>query len=109
MDYEAIRANDGTKPRRITEEWFEHCLTVLPPANWHRGVQLECGVQLEFFRVPECVTADLYTWCIRLGDDYFEMIAPGNFDLSQLHCRLITAGIIDQFGFAVKNSARGRK
>lgn len=89
MGYEAIRANDGTEPRRITEEWFDHCFTVLPPANWHRGVQLE------FFRVPECVTADLYTWCIRLGDDYFEMIAPGNLSLSQLHCRLVTAGIIN--------------
>lgn len=91
MDYEAIRANDGTKPRSITAEWFHYCLEVLPPANWHRGKQFE------FFRVPECITGNLYNWCIRLGDEHFEMIAPGDLSPSQLHCRLVTAGVIDQF------------
>ena len=74
--WENLRANDGDIPHRIDRARFWELLEVLPPANWRDEPHFEC------FRLIECQTADLYTWCVRLGREdseeceYWEMIAP---------------------------------
>lgn len=68
--YEAMRINRGEPPKEITRQRFWELLEVLPPADWMQDGSTES------FRVIECQTDDLYTWCARVGDRYFEMIAP---------------------------------
>jgi hypothetical protein len=68
--YEAMTKNRGEPPKEIDEDRFWDLLTVLMPANWTQAGSTES------FRVIECQTDDLYTWCARVGDRYFEMIAP---------------------------------
>jgi hypothetical protein len=72
--YEAMRRNNGEPARQITRDRFWHLLEVLPPAHWTRRADTES------FMVIECETANLYTWCARVGNDdeatYWEMIAP---------------------------------
>ena len=89
--WENLRANDGDIPQRIDRARFWDLLEVLMPADWRREPQFEC------FRVIECQTADLYTWCVRLGREdseeceYWMMIAPRRFSPSQLLARIETA------------------
>lgn len=89
--WEALRANDGDTPHRVDSERFWDMLGVLFPEDWTRGDTFEC------FRVPECQTADLYTWLVRLGahDDagaeYWEMIAPRSMTPQGLFSRIQTA------------------
>ena len=87
--WEALRRNEGDTPHRINEERFFDMLGVLPPSNWHRGQHFEC------FMVPECQTANLYTWCVRLGKrdnpEFWEMIAPKDFMPGNLLARIETA------------------
>jgi hypothetical protein len=70
--YEQLRQNNGEKAHEITEERFWEMLEVLPPAKWTRRADSES------FMVIECQTANLYTWCARVGDKYYEMIAPND-------------------------------
>jgi hypothetical protein len=86
--WQALRDNEGDTPHRADESRFWEMLEVLPPANWHRGQHFEC------FMVPECQTANLYTWLVRLGKhdpEFWEMIAPGDFMPGHLLARIETA------------------
>ena len=67
-----LRKNNGEPAHEVTEQRFMEMLEVLPPGNWTRREDSES------FMVIECMTANLYTWLARLGDRYFEMIAPGD-------------------------------
>lgn len=72
--YERMRANNGEPARQIDRERFFDLLEVLPPLHWTRRNDTES------FMMMERQTANLYTWCARVGngDDatYWEMIAP---------------------------------
>ena len=68
--YEAMRVNWGEPPTEITKQRFWELLEVLMPADWTQAGSTES------FRVIECQTDDLYTWCARVGERYFEMILP---------------------------------
>lgn len=83
--YENLRANRGDIPHRVDEARFWEMLEVLPPEDWTRGDNFEC------FRVMEAQTADLYTWLVRLGDEYWEMIAPRSMAPHELGARIETA------------------
>lgn len=83
--YENLRANRGDIPHRVDEARFWEMLEVLPPEDWTRGDNFEC------FRVMEAQTADLYTWLVRLGDEYWEMIAPRSMAPYELGARIETA------------------
>lgn len=83
--YENLRANRGDIPHRVDEARFWEMLEVLPPEDWTRGDNFEC------FRVMEAQTADLYTWLVRLGNEYWEMIAPRSMAPYELGARIETA------------------
>ena len=83
--YENLRTNRGDIPHRVDEARFWEMLEVLPPADWTRGDNFEC------FRVIEAQTADLYTWLMRLGAEYWEMIAPIDSAPYELGARIETA------------------
>ena len=68
--FEAMRINRGELPHEIDEARFWDLLTVLMPADWTQKKDTES------FRLIECQTEDLYTWCARVGDRYYEMICP---------------------------------
>lgn len=68
--YEAMRLNRGEAPKEITKQRFWELLEVLMPADWTQAGSTES------FRVIECQTEDLYTWCARIGERYFEMVCP---------------------------------
>jgi hypothetical protein len=68
--YEAMRINRGEPPKEITKQRFWELLEVLMPADWTQAGTTES------FRVIECQTDDLFTWCARVGERYYEMIAP---------------------------------
>jgi hypothetical protein len=68
--YEAMRLNRGEPPKEITKQRFWELLEVLMPADWTQAGSTES------FRVIECQTDDLYTWCARIGERYFEMVCP---------------------------------
>ena len=68
--YEAMRLNRGEAPTEITKQRFWELLEVLMPADWTQAGSTES------FRVIECQTEDLYTWCARVGERYFEMVLP---------------------------------
>lgn len=70
--WDNLRKNNGEPAHEVTEQRFMEMLEVLPPGNWTRREDSES------FMVIECQTANLYTWLARLGDRYFEMIAPGD-------------------------------
>lgn len=68
--YDTMRRNRGEPPRRIDEVRFLDMLEVLPPDDWYRIDDTES------FRVIECQTDDLYTFCARIGRQHYELIAP---------------------------------
>jgi hypothetical protein len=70
--WKTMQQNNGVAPVEIDEGRFWDLLEVLPPANWTRRNDSES------FMLIECQTANLYTWCARVGDKYFEMIAPND-------------------------------
>ena len=88
--YENLRANRGDIPHRVDEARFWEMLCVLPPEDWTRGDNFEC------FRVMEAQTADLYTWLVRLGDEYWEMIAPRSMAPYELGARIETARRLEE-------------
>ena len=68
--WETMLENNGTPPKEITRARFWELLEAMYPADWqHRK-------NSESFRMTECQIGDLYTWCARVGDRYYEMIAP---------------------------------
>ena len=67
-----LRKNNGEPAHEVDEARFWDMLEVLPPEKWTRREDSES------FMVIECMTANLYTWLARLGDRYFEMIAPND-------------------------------
>ena len=54
-------------PSRVTKERWWEMLEVLFPARWE---QLEGA---EIFMMPECITSTLYTFGVRIGEDYFSI------------------------------------
>jgi hypothetical protein len=70
--YEEMRRNNGEAPKEIDRDRFWYLLEVLPPAKWTRREGSES------FMVIECETANLYTRCARIGERYYEMIAPND-------------------------------
>ena len=68
--YDDMRRNRGEAPRRIKESRFFDMFEVLFPVDWHRVGDTES------FCVPECQTDDLYTFCARIGERHYELIAP---------------------------------
>jgi len=70
--YEELSRNRGEAPKPITEQRFWEMLGALPPAKWERRNNSES------FMVIEGQTDDLYTFCARIGDNYYEMILPRN-------------------------------
>lgn len=70
--YRNLEKNNGEPPHEVDEDRFMYLLEVLPPAKWTRRKDSES------FMVIECQTANLYTWCARIGDKYYEMIAPND-------------------------------
>jgi hypothetical protein len=54
-------------PSRVTKERWWELLEVLYPARWE---QLEGS---EVFMVPECITSTIYTFGVRIGEDYFSI------------------------------------
>lgn len=54
-------------PQRVTKERWWDMLEVLFPARWE---QLgDC----EVFMMPECITSTLYTFGVRIGQEYFSI------------------------------------
>lgn len=54
-------------PSRVTEERWWELLEVLFPARW------EHFEGSEIFMMPECITSSLYTFGVRIGEDYFSI------------------------------------
>jgi hypothetical protein len=54
-------------PSRVTEERWWELLEVLFPARW------EHFEGAEIFMMPECITGSLYTFGVRIGEDYFSI------------------------------------
>ena len=54
-------------PSRISKERWWDMLEVLYPARWEH---LEGS---EIFMMPECITSSLYTFGVRIGEDYFSI------------------------------------
>lgn len=65
-------------PQRITEARWWELLEVLYPARW------EQTPEAEVFMVPECVTIDLYTFGVRINEDYFSIIESCDIATSEL-------------------------
>jgi hypothetical protein len=54
-------------PSRVTKERWWELLEVLFPARW------EHFEGSEIFMMPECITSSLYTFGVRIGEDYFSI------------------------------------
>ena len=65
-------------PQRISRERWWELLEVLYPARWQRTSEFEV------FMVPECITIDLYTFGVRINEDYFCITESCNIDTSDL-------------------------
>jgi hypothetical protein len=61
------RARYCTGPQRIDRERWDELLNVLPPCRWARGAGSES------FHISEALTGNLYTHCVRIGDNYFTL------------------------------------
>ena len=58
------------KFKRTTKAQFWDALECLPPKRWTRGVNME------FFFLGECYTANLYACFVRKGNQYFTALRP---------------------------------
>ena len=65
-------------PSRVTKERWWELLEVLFPARWE---QLEGA---EIFMMPECITSTLYTFGVRIGEDYFSVNEDCNIPAERL-------------------------
>jgi hypothetical protein len=65
-------------PQRVSRERWWELLEVLYPARW------EATSEFEVFMVPECIAADLYTFGVRINEDYFCITESCNIDTSDL-------------------------
>jgi hypothetical protein len=82
--YEQLRANDGEPPQKITIERFWEMLNVLPPCKWTRLHSSES------FFISEAETEDLHRWFARIGDDYFELVAPRSLNHEEILGKIIS-------------------
>lgn len=55
-------------PQRVSREQWWELLEILFPARWEQ-LDGDC----EVFMMPECITSDLYTFGVRIGEDYFSI------------------------------------
>lgn len=60
------------QPRPITKERFNEMLETLPPQRW------DISGSREAFRFMERLDGSLFSFFIRVGNKYFELIADGN-------------------------------
>ena len=67
LSNDLARQKECNGPSRVTKERWWELLEVLFPARWE---QLEGA---EIFMMPECITSTLYTFGVRIGEDYFSI------------------------------------
>ena len=64
-------------PSRVTKERWWEMLEALYPARWEHipggGSSLQINEGAEIFMMPECITSTLYTFGVRIGEDYFSV------------------------------------
>lgn len=87
-EYTAIDAEESkirynvNVPSVIDRDRFWELLEVLPPCRWERYQDFEA------FYVSECITGNLYTFCVRIGNgqnaQYFEIVAESNINYTTL-------------------------
>jgi|688.fasta_scaffold165800_5 hypothetical protein len=65
-------------PQRVTRERWWELLEVLFPARW------ENTPEGEIFMVPECITSCLYTFGVRIGEDYFSITEDCDIEAAKL-------------------------
>ena len=65
-------------PKQVSKARFWEMLEMLPPQNW---VRLNGA---EGFRFAECLTGDLYSYFLRIGENYFEMVNHSGSDYSTM-------------------------
>lgn len=79
---EAVEKYNVNKPFSITKARFWELLEVLPPCRWASDYDFES------FYVSECITLNLYTFCVRIGNgnnaQYFEIVADRNITNASL-------------------------
>ena len=80
--YETLRANNGSAPVEVTEQRFWEMLEVLPPCKWTRLRGSES------FFVSEAETENLHTWLARIGDNYYELVAPSSLNHEEIMARI---------------------
>jgi hypothetical protein len=68
-------------PQRISRERWWELLEMLYPARW------EATSNSEVFMVPECITIDLYTFGVRINEDYFSITES---------CEIATSDLVQQ-------------
>ena len=80
--YETLRVNNGSDPVQVTEQRFWEMLEVLPPCKWTR---LQGS---ESFFVSEAETMNLHTWLARIGQNYYELVAPNSLNHEEIMARI---------------------
>ncbi len=69
-------------PQRVTRERWWELLEVLFPARWEQ--QVGGNSDHEIFMVPECITSTLYTFGVRIGEEYFTITEDYDIPASKL-------------------------
>jgi len=72
-------------PVEITREQFDEMMNVLPPAKWLRGTASEA------FFVPEALCADIYSWHVRIGEQYWCLNRSGTRKPESIIAEVATA------------------
>ena len=91
--WRALRANRGSTPTRVDAEVWWDRLETLYPRNWRDNE----ADDYERFAINEPMTADLYTWLVRIGQhdtpsvEYWKMIAPDESTDADLLARIDAA------------------
>lgn len=62
---EAARRRYCSGPERVTRERWWELFEVLPPERWET-----CPQDCEVFMMPECISGRIYTFGVRMGDNY---------------------------------------
>lgn len=69
-------------PQRVTEQRWWELLELLFPARWEQ--QVGGNSDHEVFMVPECITSTLYTFGVRIGEEYFTITEDYDIPASKL-------------------------
>lgn len=80
-----VRAKYIEPPKRITKERFWWMLEVLPPCKWARRSGAEA------FHISERIYADLVSWVVRVGDDYWELVDSDKLTFDEVVHRVFFA------------------